>query len=167
MKARRVKGVDLSAALKGLQDNSCKVGFFETAKYEDGTPVAYIAAIHEFGAASRSVPPRPFMRPTIAEHRANWQSLMRSGANKLAKGGITAEVFYDRLGLQASGDVRKTIAGIKEPPLKPATVKARERRYAKGAKGKSPDKPLVDTGTLLNSVTYAVGPKDDSGQQST
>ena len=27
-----------------------KVGFFSTAKYQDGTPVANVAAIQEFGA---------------------------------------------------------------------------------------------------------------------
>lgn len=35
--------------LKQLDGASAKAGWFQTSKYEDGTPVAYIAAIHENG----------------------------------------------------------------------------------------------------------------------
>lgn len=36
--------------LKALDGTSAKAGWFETSKYENGTPVAYIAAIQEYGA---------------------------------------------------------------------------------------------------------------------
>ena len=42
-----------SKALEKLADqikkSKLEVGFFESAKYPDGTPVAYVAAIQEFG----------------------------------------------------------------------------------------------------------------------
>lgn len=39
----------LRTRLKELDGKVAKAGWFETSKYEDGTPVAYIAAIQEFG----------------------------------------------------------------------------------------------------------------------
>jgi hypothetical protein len=65
----------------------------------------------------------------------------------------------DVLGQQAAGDIRKSISRIASPPLKQATIDARLRKRAdKTTLGKL-DKPLVDTGTLLNAVTSEVGDK--------
>ena len=55
-----------------------KVGFFAGSNYEDGTSVAYVAAIQEFGTTEAGanglviIPPRPFMRNTIANNKAQW-----------------------------------------------------------------------------------------------
>ena len=49
-----------------------QVGFLDGATEADGTSVALIASIQEFGAPSRGIPPRPFMRTTIAEHSPTW-----------------------------------------------------------------------------------------------
>ena len=42
-----------------------QVGFPSGINYEDGTNVAYVATIQEFGAPEANIPPRPFMRPTV------------------------------------------------------------------------------------------------------
>ena len=42
-----------------------QVGFPSGINYEDGTSVAYVAAIQEFGAPAVNNPPRPFMQPTV------------------------------------------------------------------------------------------------------
>ena len=57
----------LSEIARGL-DKAAKVriGFLENATYPDGKPVAMIAAIQEFGAPARNIPPRPFFRQMIA-----------------------------------------------------------------------------------------------------
>ncbi|MFT9399734.1 hypothetical protein [Acetobacter sp.] len=50
---------------------SVKAGFLAGSQYPDGTPVASIAAVQEFGASIRHgahttlVPARPFLRPAI------------------------------------------------------------------------------------------------------
>lgn len=51
------------AAIKGLDGLEGKTGWFETARYPDGTAVAYVATIHEFGTPR--IPARPFMRPAV------------------------------------------------------------------------------------------------------
>ena len=44
--------------------SSVAVGFFSDAKYQDGTPVAAVAAWNEFG--TKNIPERPFFRQAIA-----------------------------------------------------------------------------------------------------
>ena len=62
----------LSEIARGL-DKAAKVriGFLENATYPDGKPVAMIAAIQEFGAPARNIPPRPFFRQMIAAKSRN------------------------------------------------------------------------------------------------
>lgn len=61
--------------LAGVTNKVGKVGFFPSSKYEDGTPVAYVAIIQEFGSPEQGIPPRSFMRTTIAEKQNEWQGV--------------------------------------------------------------------------------------------
>lgn len=158
----------LTAALKSLDGLQAKTGWFETAKYADGTPVAYIATIHEFGAvvlnpdavagayqggtggaAPVVIPARPFMRPTVAEKGNEWVKLLERGAAQVLLGKATAKEIMEMVALRAAGDVGKTIARITTPPLAPSTI----------ANKKGATKPLVDTGQMIQSVTGIVEEK--------
>lgn len=141
---REGKGVaTITAAIRGLDKVQGKVGWFETAHYEDGTPVAYVAAIQEFG--TDRIPARPFMRPAVADHGGEWIDLMARGAKAAVDGRYTPEQVLEAVTLQAAGDVAKKISAVTAPPLSPVTVKR-----------KGFDKPLVDTGQMLQSVTGIV-----------
>ena len=162
MKVERKAGPgaqQLRVMLDGLSNKVARVGFFPSAKYEDGTPVAYVAAIQEFGAPSQGIPPRPFMRPTAEAQRGAWQATARQGAQAVAKGNSTGLQVLDVLGQLAAGDVRKAISRVASPPLKQATIDARLRKRADQTTLGKLNKPLVDTGTLLNAVTSEVGDK--------
>ena len=118
-----------------------KVGFFSTARYEDGTPVAAVAAWNEFG--TETIPERPFFRNALAESE-------RGVSNILAKGIDTKKMVVDerlagRVGEYVQGKIRDSITALKEPPNAPETVRR---------KGSSD--PLMDTGTLRNSVAWEV-----------
>lgn len=141
------------ARVQGLAGVAGKVGFFESAKYPDGTPVAYVASIHEFGYAEGNIPPRSFMRPTIAEHSKEWAKQFGGGAKRVAEGTMTPSQVMDAVGLAAAGEVAKTIAGIKEPPLQESTIEARKHRYADKKTTGNLSKPLVDTAVMVNSIT--------------
>ena len=54
-----------------------KVGFFSTARYEDGTPVAAVAAWNEFG--TKNIPERPFFRRAIAEMEDGIANIIKAG----------------------------------------------------------------------------------------
>lgn len=134
--------VQALAELDGLQ---AKTGFFETAKYPDGTPVALVAATHEFGSEKNGIPMRAFMRPTVAREGENWMGLLRDGARAVLTGGATPHQVMEAVALQAAGDVGKTIQGLTNPPLSPLTI---------AAKGFT--KPLIDTGLMFQSITGVV-----------
>lgn len=147
MTVRRVKGsASISravAVLDGLEGLEGKVGWFESAQYPEGTPVAYVATIHEFGGGH--VPARPFMRPAVAEYGADWMKLMGQGAKAALNGSVSPAAVLEAVTLRAAGDVGKAIKAVTSPPLSPITIKR-----------KGFDKPLIDTGQMFQSVTGKV-----------
>lgn len=161
----------LVAALKELDGLQAKTGWFETAKYEDGTPVAYVAAVQEFG--NGPIPPRPFMRPTVAAKGPEWMDLLGEGARAILTGGATPVGVLEAVALRAAGDVAETVSEIQSPPLSMLTLAARaktgpNRRLSGGRElGEAgammgpfnvSTKPLVWTGQMIQSVTGVVEP---------
>ena len=148
----------LQKALKEIETKQVKVGFFETSHYTDGTPVAYVAAIQEFGHGP--IPPRPFMRPAEAENKSKWAAGIAQGVKRALAGGGSVVDALDQVGRVAAGDVRKAIQAVTTPALKEATVNARKARLSKRSRKKANPvtirKPLVDTGELIRSVDSAV-----------
>lgn len=162
-KVKRVPGPGakiLDAALKDLSKVQGKVGWFASAHYPDGTPVAYVAAIQEFGWPEGNIPPRLGMRETAREKRQEWAKVAENGARRVMQGKATALSVMELLGLKAAGDIRKHIAGVTTPPLKVATVKARLVGRKQGRFVLlSIAKPLVDTGHMLATLTNTVEKK--------
>jgi hypothetical protein len=153
MQVKRTGNIEkFQKALDELTRKQIKVGFFEGAKYPDGTPYAYIAAIQEFG--SGPIPPRPFMRPAQEQNAGKWEKGIAAGLKAALGGGISIADALERVGMVAAGDVRKAIKAVTAPPLASATIAARQRRL-KGKKSASV-KPLVDTGQMIQAVTSAV-----------
>lgn len=146
----------LKTILKNLDGKVGKVGWFPSAKYEDGTPVAYVAAIQEFGSPANNIPPRSFMRTTIAEKEQGWAQIAENEAKKIVNGKQTTENAVTILVLKAAGDVRKKISTIYTPKLKESTIEARKRKRADKKTTGSLTKPLVDTGYLLGTLDTSV-----------
>jgi hypothetical protein len=132
----------VAAANRRLRRGRLWVGFQNGATYPDGTPVAMVAAVQDFGSASRGIPPRPFMRSAVAEHKKEWP---RTLAKLLRDEKMDTRRALGVLGEEIAGQIRQSIVDTNEPPLAPATIRA--KGFAK---------PLVDTGRMLNSVTYDV-----------
>lgn len=138
--------------LAELENKEIRVGFFENSKYPDGTPIAYVAAIQEFGYGP--IPPRPFMRPAEEANKGKWLKGIAAGVRGVIAGQVTLDHALEQVGMVAAGDVRKAIKSVTAPPLAESTVRARQRRK-KGKKAVS-RKPLVDTGQMLQAVNSAV-----------
>lgn len=147
MSVRRVRGParisQAVAVLNGLDNLEGKTGWFESATYPDGTPVAYVATIHEHGAGH--IPARPFMRPAVATYGRAWMELMGQGAKAALNGSVSAAAVLEAVTMRAAGDVGKAIQAVTSPALSPMTI-AR----------KGFDKPLIDTGQMFQSVTGKV-----------
>ena len=121
MRVIRKKGAGydrLQALVTESQDYVGKVGWLESAKYEDGTPVAYVAAIQEFGSPKNNIPSRSFMRTTISEQRNKWMELAKSGAKAVVAGNETVRSVVEKIGFQAQGDIGAKISSISSPVLK-------------------------------------------------
>lgn len=156
---RRVRGKaarNLRVKLEGLNGVKARVGFFEQHRYPDGTPVAQVAAVHEFGAPSKNIPPRPFFRPTIEEYAPAWAKQIEQGAKRVLTGDATAPQVLEAVAMGAAGNVAQTIAAITAPPLAPATVEARTAKRKDKTVTQTLQKPLVDTGLMIQSVTGAL-----------
>ena len=153
---QRIDELDMFKVEIGWFASSQHPVFGKGGKQGDTIPMASIAAQNEFGNADAGIPPRPFIRPALSEGRALFRHQIKQGTKAIIQGSETDLSVMEKIGLSVSGHIRAQIPQVHEPPLKPATVKARLRiRADKSTVGKL-DKPLVFEGILLNSVTYIV-----------
>lgn len=158
------------AQLDGAQS---KVGWFETAKYQNGTPVAMAAAANELGHGS--TPPRPFFRPTILRDALAWTKTAAEGARAVIRGNATMTQVMEAIGQQAEAGVAKSIEEVTTPPLSPVTIELRAMKQRNpslvvtaqtvgqaAARVKAPGykpptgistKPLNDTGLMIETLT--------------
>lgn len=142
-----IRGGDkLEAALRDMAERvavpaTLRVGFLENARYPNGTPVAMIAAINEYGKPPTQ-PPRPFFRRMIAKYSGEWAAAI---AGLLQANDLDAVKALDLAGAAIAGQLRQSIVDLVSPPLAPSTIRR---------KGFS--KPLVDSGVMLNSVDHEV-----------
>lgn len=103
------------------------------------------ATDHEVPEHTVTIPPRPFMRQTVADGKGHWGSDL--GKLAVAANGDVAKAL-GQMGDVIKGDIQQTIRDFADPPNAPKTV-AR----------KGFNKPLVDTGHMLRSVGYEVSKK--------
>ena len=145
-----------SEALEKLADqikkSKIEVGFFESAKYPDGTPVAYVAAIQEFGYPAGNIPSRPFFRNAISKNDG-WKQLATKAISAVVEGRMELNQALNQMGLKMAADVKDSITDGSYEALKQSTLDARQSR--KRTQGVA-SKPLIDTAQMLQSVTYAV-----------
>ena len=128
------------------------VGFLgdQIHKNSDGKQVGDIASIQEFGDINNRIPPRPFMRPTIIENTPEWVSSMIKGVKEIFNNGSDLKEVFNSIGEDAEFEVQSNIRAINTPPLSPFTLKERISR------GNFSDKPLIDTGQMIDSVNYEI-----------
>lgn len=139
-------GAKLDAALRELAAKvavpaTLRVGFLENARYPDGTPVAMIAAINEYGRPPTQ-PPRPFFRNMIRDKQGEWPKAI---ADLLKANDLDAVKALDLAGAAIAGQLRQSIVDLVSPALAASTIRR-----------KGFDKPLIDTGHMLNSVDHEV-----------
>jgi hypothetical protein len=134
----------------------------DNARQGSGITNSALGYIHEHGAPEANLPARPFLVPGVAKVHQNTARRLRA-AGAAALDGKPAVVLREMAaaGQEAVNSVQATIRAGIPPPLKPATVKARQRRskgskYRRKAAVASQTTPLIDTGQLLRSITYVM-----------
>lgn len=153
---KRVRGVDLDSVIKELEGKVIKTGYFEHSKYEDGTPVAFVASIQEHGSFIQNIPPRPTLRPSMVKNKQTYADALQRGVKASINGDIELNSVLEQIGMLSAGHVGEAIRDLNVPILSDKTIQARARRAASGM---ASSKPLVDTGLMIQSVTSKVEDK--------
>lgn len=149
--AKLVEGVALLARLRvsvGIpQDDT-------TRKDGDSITNASLLYIHENGAPEVGIPARPTMRPGIRRAGPEIKRRLKL-AGEAALDGRPQSVRnqFAAAGMAGVKEVKNKIRSNTPPPLKPGTIATRRRRGVKRTN------TLIDTGQMLNAVTYVVTEK--------
>ncbi len=114
-------------------------------QYEDGTPLAVIGAVHEFGRADGSIPERSFLRVPLRANQETYRKIIARGLQDVVEGNASLNQVFNQVGARAAGDSQEAISAGIPPPNAQSTI---ER------KGSST--PLIDTGRLRQSITHVV-----------
>lgn len=157
-------GEKLEAALAKLgaslgSDKQLRVGFLENATYPDGTKVALVAAVQNWGSPKKDekgnatgawrIPPRPFFSDMVRKEQRGWPKAivdaLRSQRFALATGAYDLKLALEQVGQLMVGQLQDSIRDTNAPPLSPKTV-AR----------KGFNKPLIDKAVMINSAGYEV-----------
>lgn len=131
-----------------------EIGFMENATYPDGTKVAFVAAMNEYGDKNR--PPRPFFSDTVAKRGAAWGHNLGVALKKF---NFNAGAALALTGQGAKEDIEASIRAFTSPPLAESTIAQKSSGKSKVKKVQGvlgPAKPLIDTGHMLNSVSVRV-----------
>ena len=142
MVKRVVKNIDLRKKLNEMHNKKVSVGYFSNSTYPDGTPVAYVASIMEFG--EMHTPARPTIRPSLEKNKAKYYDLI----NKAIVNSLNGSDFKTGLmivGKMGAEDIQAEIRNLQNPPLSIKTILK---------KGHS--KPLMDTKVMYNAVNFRV-----------
>ena len=123
-------GKNLENKLKELADGAAKsalvrVGFLEGTTYPGtGTSVPMIAAIQEFGAPAKGIPPRPYFRSMIKKESPHWGKDVAALMKAYKFNTVTA---LTAMGTEIKEELEQSITNLTDPPLSPVTLLLRER----------------------------------------
>ena len=123
---------------------SVDIGVFAGSKYQDGTPVALVATVNEFGSEDGHIPERPAFRNA---NKSNEDSLIKVIKNNVDPETMVIDpVTAGEVGVAHESAVKKSIVDLKDPPNAASTLKAKTPKA----------NPLVNTGTYVRSITHEV-----------
>ncbi|MGL5965622.1 MAG: hypothetical protein ACRCZ6_00240 [Kluyvera sp.] len=121
------------------------VAGIQKGEVNDGVLVAQYATWNEFG--TKTIPSRPFMRNAFDKNVEKLVRFFYQGRRGLVDGKTNQTQLMNAVGLKMVQLIKESILNEEWTPNADYTI----------VKKKS-SKPLVDTGTMLNSVTYAIHP---------
>lgn len=152
---------------KHFAENEVVVGITEETASRGG-PInnAELLYLHSNGVPSHNIPARPVLEPALAEDdvREQIQDLMKSAAESALVFGDTeaCDAKWEKAGMVARDACKKRILSGIPPPNAPSTM-ARKMAKAKKKPSKVAEEngaggaiPLIDTGAMMNAITYAV-----------
>jgi hypothetical protein len=158
----RVESV--AGTIRKLASTRVMVGIPSSATSRNGDAIgnATLGYIHENGSPINNIPARPFLVPGVRNSQPKWSDyLMQAGKFAMEGNAALMDKALHAAGLTAVNAVKLRITEGIPPPLSPVTVQRRRQRragssYRRAATTPADTTPLVDTGQLLNSISYVI-----------
>ena len=118
---------------------------------KSGINNAEIGYLMENGSPEANIPARPHMKPGVKKAQPKINDYLKQ-AGRLALEGKPDAVMraFHAVGISAQNSIKGVIREGVPPPLAPRTLAARKRR------GRTGEKPLIDTGQYLAAITYVI-----------
>lgn len=152
-------------SMKDLGLKGVNAGIPEGAPSDKGVSVAQYGYWNETGVKAKGsgwkIPPRPFMRGWVDSHKEEIKSFMQSLAQRIADGKTDSDTALKLLGNYAESGIREHIKSGSFTPNAPITIQGgwmRDKDSGKAfkVKGKGSSQPLIDEGTLRDSIRYEI-----------
>jgi hypothetical protein len=146
--------LNIRKELKALSGLAVKAGIVEGTGDNGGVSIAEYAAYNEYGVPGKKkkwkIPPRSFIRGWLENKDAEIKAFIEARHKMVADGKMSAKTAIKQVGEFAQGGIRMFIKEGQFTPNAERTVMIKTR-----GKGGSTT-PLIDTGTMRNSVRYEV-----------
>ena len=126
---------------KNIREGIVRVGWFSQHRYSDGLPVASVAIFNEYGTPT--APARPFVRPVVHGEKQTILENLKHHYKTALRNNTNTNKVLTLIGEDVKWRIQAQILATNTPPNAPSTIKA-----------KGFNKPLYDTGFMLNSVSY-------------
>ena len=134
-----------------------KVGFLDDgSRHPDSDiTIAGVAAVHEYGYPEGKIPARPFVGPSFEANRSKYERATEKLLRRYSSGTLELDAALGVLGLMIATDMRAyVVGGTPIAPENSDAVIARKLAKSSGAEGGV--RSLVDTGRMMNSITWVV-----------
>ena len=132
----------------GLKGAYVKVGVQSGSKKhkESKLDMVKLASVHEFGSRKAKIPERSYIRATMDRTDSELRKESDQRVDAIIAGDETARGLMQKMGLRIQDNIQKAIKeSIDLQKLAASTIARRKKKS---------DKPLWDTGQLLNSIRY-------------
>lgn len=144
-----IKIIDTDMGFKEIVKNIGKMdAMVEIGLFGEGNPkenVAARGAVHQFGAPSKNIPPRPFMSQSFDNKTKELKDFITKKYRETTDGRISPKTMLDSIGIFHSDQIKNEIVTGSFQALKKAT----ERR-------KKSTRPLIDKGIMRLSVKHRI-----------
>ncbi len=121
--------------------NKSKTGFAKKGRFVKRKNADF-SSEHQVGEYTITIPARPYFRNMIAKNSPNWPARI---AAALRAGNYDGAVALKSVGQSIKDDLQQSIRATDSPPNAKSTIRK-----------KGFNKPLIDTGHMLRSVSYEV-----------
>lgn len=141
---KELKLADNSYTKVGVQEGIMHYPSEKGSKPKTTVSMATIAMANEFGAPSKGIPSRSYLRSTYDESLTKMIELATEEYSKIVDGKSTVDKSLSLMGEVMKARVQRKITKLRDPPNKPETIKRKN----------DSSNPLIDTGQLRASIYY-------------